>query len=246
MFTSAYLALRQTFSPMLRGVLIRSVILAIVLLVGLGVVFEAIIASFLDTRIHPWVDATIAVIAGLGLLFAIFYLVPVVSTMVAGFFLDDVAARVEAATYPEDPPGRPHPVWKTLIHSLRTLGLALVLNIAALALLMVPGVNVVIFLVINAYLLSREYFELAAMRYSSVEEARALRRAHKVQVFIAGLLIVPILLVPILNLIVPIYGTAFMVHLYHHITRPAGKASEPRAITVGDDVEEAVIGLDPT
>jgi len=245
MFTSAYLALRQTFSPMLRGVLIRSVILAIVLLVALGVVFEAIIASFLDTRLHPWIDATIALIAGLGLLFAIFYLVPVVSTMVAGFFLDDVASRVEATSYPEDPPGRTYPVWRTLIQSLRTLGLALVLNIAALALLMVPGVNVAIFVIINAYLLSREYFELAAMRYSTPAEARAFRKQHKVLVFISGLLIAPILLVPILNLIVPIYGTAFMVHLYHHITRSPDKNAEPRVVTVGNTLDDAVIGQDP-
>jgi uncharacterized protein involved in cysteine biosynthesis len=44
------------------------------------------------------------------------------------------------------------------------LGIVLVGNIIALMLLLVPGVNIVAFFLVNGYLLGREFFEFAAMR----------------------------------------------------------------------------------
>ena len=100
----------------------------------------------------------------------------------------------------------------------------LAVNLAALLLLLVPGVNLIIFFLANAYLLSREYFELAAMRFASPAEARALRQQNAVTVFFAGFLIAPLLMVPILNLITPVYGTAFMVHLHKRLAARSGRA----------------------
>lgn len=230
MLAAAYDALRQTFSPLLRGVLMKSIALALVILLAVAILFESAVAYFVDTPFHPWVDATIAVVAALGLLFAVFYLVPAVSSVVAGLFLDDVAERVEGASYPNDPRGRPQPLLRSIVYAIRFFGLVLLVNLAALALLLVPGVNILVFLVANAYLLSREYFELAAMRYRTPDEARALRKAHGVSVFIAGFLIAPILFIPILNLIVPVYGTALMVHLHRRIA-PLPQAAAASAET---------------
>lgn len=217
MLSSAFTALRQTFSPLLRGVLLKSIGLALVLLAALAVGLQAALAYFVDVPSYPWVETTLAVVAGLGLVFGVVYLMPAVSSLVAGLFLDDVAERVEQASYPGDAAGRPQPVLRQLFYSLRFFGLVLAVNLGALLLLLVPGVNVIVFYVANAYLISREYFELAAMRYRTPEEARALRQANAVSVFVAGLLITPILFVPILNLILPVFGTAFMVHFHRRI-----------------------------
>jgi CysZ protein len=89
----------------------------------------------------------------------------------------------------------------------------------ALILLILPGVNVAIFFVANGYLLGREYFELAAMRFRSIDEARALRRANAMRVFLAGLVIAAIVIIPILNLITPVFATAFMVRMHKKISR---------------------------
>lgn len=217
MLAAALDALRQTFSPLLRGVLLKSVALGVLLLVVLAIALEAALAHFVDVPSYPWVETTLAVIAGLGLVFGIFYLMPAVSSLVAGLFLDDVAERVERASYPADPPGRPQPVLRSLFYSVRFFGVVLAVNLAALLLLLVPGVNLIVFYVANAYLISREYFELAAMRYRTPEEARRLRQTHAVTIFIAGLLICPVLLIPVLNLIMPVFGTAFMVHLHRRL-----------------------------
>ncbi|MGR7996554.1 MULTISPECIES: sulfate transporter family protein [unclassified Xanthobacter] len=232
---SAFLeALRQTFSPLLRGVLLKSIGLALALLVVLAIALEAVLAHFVDVPSYPWVETTLAVVAGLGLVFGIFYLVPAVSSLVAGLFLDDVAEKVEGESYPNDPRGRPQPVLTALIYSARFFGIVLVVNLAALLLLLVPGVNVVIFFIANAYLISREYFELAAMRYRSAEEARALRQANATTIFLAGLLITPILFVPVLNLIMPVFGTAFMVHLHRRLAPlPAQRGADGHLVIEG-------------
>lgn len=234
MLAAAFLALRQTFSPLLRGVLLRSMGLALLLLITLAVGLEAALTYFVHVPSYPWVETTLAVVAGLGLVFGVFYLMPAVSSLVAGLFLDDVAGKVEAASYPNDPPGQPQPFLRALLYSLRFFGLVLLVNLAALLLLLVPGVNVVIFYVANAYLISREYFELAAMRYRTPEEARALRRANGVTVFVAGLLIAPILFVPILNLILPVFGTAFMVHFHRRLAPlPAARGADGALVIEG-------------
>jgi CysZ protein len=95
----------------------------------------------------------------------------------------------------------------------------LIVNLIALILLILPGVNVAIFFVANGYLLGREYFELAAMRFCSIDEARALRRANALRVFLAGLVIAGIVIIPILNLITPVFATAFMVRMHKKISR---------------------------
>ncbi|MEP9350258.1 sulfate transporter family protein [Xanthobacter sp. KR7-225] len=232
MFAAAFLALGQTFSPLLRGLLLKSVALAILVLAALAIGLEAALAYFVDIPSYPWIETTLAVVAGLGLVFGVFYLVPAASSLVAGFFADDVAERVEAQSYPDAPPGRPQPVLRSVAFTLRFFGVVLAVNLAAVLLLLVPGVNLVVFYVANAYLLSREYFEMAAMRYRTPEEARALRRANAPAIFLAGLIICPILLVPILNLIMPVFGTAYMVHLHRRLAplpAPGAKRIEATA-----------------
>ncbi len=85
------------------------------------------------------------------------------------------------------------------------------------SLLFVPGVNLIAFFVINAYLIGREYFEFAAMRHRPQAEARALRERNGVTVFLAGLLIAGFMAIPLVNLLTPLFAAAMMVHLYKAI-----------------------------
>ncbi len=222
MLSAAFTAFGQVFSPLLRGVLLKSIALAIVLVVVMAIGLNAAL-QHMATLPYAWLDTLVAIVVGLGFVFGGLYLTPAVSSLVASLFLDDVAEKVERASYPADPVGRAQPVGRSILYSLRFFAIVLAVNLVALALLLVPGVNVVIFFLANAYLLGREYFELAAMRYSSPEEARALRQANAVTVFIAGMLIAPLLLVPVLNLITPVFGTAFMVHLHKRLAPQASR-----------------------
>ncbi|MEP4112739.1 MAG: sulfate transporter family protein, partial [Nitratireductor sp.] len=134
--------------------------------------------------------------------------------LIAALFLDDVAEIVEAADYPQDPPGQPLPAMRALWLSLKFFAVVILANLVALLLLLVPGVNIAAFFLVNGYLLGREFFEFAALRFRSEEDARALRRRHAGTVFMAGLVIAAFLAVPLLNLLTPLFAAAMMVHLH--------------------------------
>ena len=67
---------------------------------------------------------------------------------------------------------------------------------------------------LNGYLVGREYFELAAMRRLDPQDGQALRKQHKARVFICGIVIAILMTVPLVNWLMPIIATAFMVHVF--------------------------------
>lgn len=159
--------------------------------------------TLFDGTVMPWVDAGLAalpgwagvlepaasVLAGAILAVGLALLLAPVTALVAGLFLDDVAEVIEKGDYPGETPGRALPALAALGLSVKFLGVVVLGNLLALVLLLVPGVNLVAFLLVNGYLLGREFFEFAAMRFRRPAEARALRRAHAGTVLLGGLVI---------------------------------------------------------
>jgi CysZ protein len=137
---------------------------------------------------------------------------------VAGYFLDDAADIVERTDFPAEPPGQPQPLGRALLYGLRFAGLSLLVNLGALTLFFVPVVNIAAFFAVNAYLLGREYFELAAGRFRPMPDAARMRRAHRPTVLLAGAAIAALLLVPVLNLLTPLFGIALMVHVHKRLS----------------------------
>jgi uncharacterized protein involved in cysteine biosynthesis len=108
----------------------------------------------------------------------------------------------------------PAPVMTAAIEGSKTALLALLVYFCAVPFLLFAGFGFVIFFVATAWLLGREYFLLAAMRFHSVDEAKRLRKAHHGTVVLAGTFIAAFVSIPILNLATPLFGTAFMVHMH--------------------------------
>lgn len=220
---SAFAALRQVFSPPLRHLLWRSLGFTILLLglawwalvKGLGAWF----AGHPLAEGWPMLDATLVFLAGAGIFIGFAYLLPAVSALVAGAFLDDAAQAVESSDFPADPTGRPLSLGLSVAYGLRFAALALGVNLVALLLLFVPVVNVVAFFGANAYLLSREYFEMAAGRFRPIAEAKRLRRENRATVLAGGAVMAALMMVPIVNLLTPLFGIALMVHLHKRIAR---------------------------
>jgi CysZ protein len=69
----------------------------------------------------------------------------------------------------------------------------------------------------NAYLLSREYFEMVAMRHMPPDDAKILRRENGPAVFLAGLVPAVFSLVPVVNLLVPLFATSFFTHFFKSV-----------------------------
>jgi uncharacterized protein involved in cysteine biosynthesis len=147
------------------------------------------------------------------------FLMPAVTSFVASFFADAIADDVERAHYPADPPGMALPLWLALWEGVKTALLAVAIYVCAAPLLLFAGVGAVVFFVATAYILGRVYFELAAMRFRTPAEAKALRKRNAAQVFVGGLLIAAFVSIPIVNLATTLFGMAFMVHMHKRLSR---------------------------
>ncbi len=217
MLQAALKALRDILSPELRPVLWKALGLTVALFVALLVAMEAALSAFAAFP-WPWLETLLAWVTGLGLFAAFIFLMAPVTALFAGLFLDEVAERVERRDYPDDPPGREAPLWASLL-----MGLQFAVLMLGVFLLALPfwffAIGPVVMVAANAYLMGREFFVMAAMRHMSAAKARALRKAHAREVFAAG--IIPALLthVPLLNLFVPLYATAYFIHIYKALSR---------------------------
>jgi CysZ protein len=223
LFQAAFAAIRQVFSPPLRAILWKSLGLTVGILVVVWFALTRAINWFLSQHHlsvdYPFLDTLAVFFAGAGLFVGLAYVMPAVSILVAGYFLDDAAEIVERTDFPSDPPGIALPLGTAMLYAVRFAGLALLVNLVALILFFVPGVNLVAFFGANAYLLSREYFELAAGRFRPMAEAGDMRRHYSGTTLTAGILLAGLMVVPVLNLLTPLFGIALMVHVHQGLSR---------------------------
>ncbi|MEF2550374.1 sulfate transporter family protein [Aurantimonas sp. A2-1-M11] len=236
-FTAARLALADIFSPPFRAALWKTLGLTAVVLValwfGIGALAEIVAVPFLSNLFPDdlsWIDeAGTAAGWAAGLLLAVLlaFLIGPISAIIASLFLDDVAMVVERESYPAAPTGTAMALLPGIILSVKFFGVVILGNLLALLLLLVPGVNIAAFFLVNGYLLGREYFEFAAMRYRTEDEAKAVRSRHGGTVFVAGLLIACFLAVPVVNLLTPLFAAALMVHLHQRIAARTGGLPAP-------------------
>jgi CysZ protein len=231
MLAAAIKALSQMLSPPFRTVLLKTVGLALVLLVLLGIALQHLFV-WLATTGTSWAEGLLgplahvplaflawifSIAAALGIVVGAIFLMPAVSALVGSFFADDIALEVERRHYPDEPAGTPVPIARAMLEGVKIALLAIVVYLLALPFLFVAGIGIAIFFVATAFVLSRGYFELVAMRHHPVAEAKRLRKQHHGTVLVAGLFIAAFVSIPIVNLATPLFGTAMMVHVYKRI-----------------------------
>ena len=222
-------SLANLFAPETRGVFWKvlglTALVLVVLWFALRESFIAFAMPWLSAAMPDvpdwagWLTFVIGIFASLGLALALALLLAPVTAIIAGFFLDDVAEVIEKRDYPTEPAGRALPMGEAILGSVKFLGVVILGNIVALFLLFIPGVNLIAFFLVNGYLLGREFFEFAAMRFRTPAEARLFRSKHSSTVFLAGLLIAGFLAIPIVNLLTPLFAAGLMVHLHKLVSR---------------------------
>ena len=216
MLSAASLAFRQLFTPPFRSVLFKSLGITLLLLIATWIGLESTLVGLVDTS-EGWINWVIGIIAGFALFAGLVFLIPPISAIVTGLFLDDIAATVEKNHYPNDTPGTPLPLAQVLVNTSKFLAIVILVNLLVLLTIPLLGIGFLGFFIANGYLFGREFFELAALRFMPYSEARNLRKKHGGRIFMCGLVIACLVAIPIVNLLTPLFATAFMVHIFKQV-----------------------------
>lgn len=214
MFASLGRAVGNFFDGTLKGVIGKSLLLTLALfaILGFGMAYGL---NHLPTIGARWVNELLDVVAPVVFVLLLIFLGAPVAAIFASLLLDEVARKVEARTKPAAPAAPGASFATNLGAGARLALVTLLINLVLLPLdVELPVVAEVLTVIANGWLLGREYFELAALRHLSRASADALRRRHGGSVFAGGTIIAILTMIPLVNLFAPLFGAAFMVHMF--------------------------------
>ncbi len=174
-----------------------------------------------------WIDDLGDSIAAAGfwavVTFGSYLLFPGIVTMVMGLLIDQIATAVEEEYYPNRMGTRKVPVTDIVLSAAKLTLIMLVVNLLAL----VPYIILffmtastgafALFVVINGFLLGREYIEMVAMRHMDRRAVHRFRMENGGKIFACGAIMAAMFAVPFLNLLAPIIGAAMMTHIFHQL-----------------------------
>jgi CysZ protein len=208
----AYLrALAQLGDPAFRQPLLLGLAAAAAVFAAL---WAAILWTLTKTSVFDtaWLDTVLDAFGGLAAIILTFLLYPAVVAAVMGLFLERAIIAVERRHYPAMPAPRSASTTEQLGRSLRLVVLALLLNLLALPIYLIPFLNLVVFYALNGYLLGREYFEMVAQRRLDPPALRQLWRQRRAGILMLGIGAAFISTIPVVNLAAPLIAAAAMTH----------------------------------
>jgi len=219
----------KTISSLRKGELLGLVLLTggvALLVVTISVAGLTWVVSGLVRLEWGWLDTLVNWLVGMLSGLAGWFMLPPLVILIAGIFQERIIHKVELACYPDRVRKEEPRFWADLRHDLAFTLRALLLNLLILPLYLV-GIGFVAAIVLNSYLLGREFFESAAGYHLGKPAARKLGRCHRLAVYGGGLVLTLLTLVPLFNLMTPIVGIVWMVHVYHGLPDEGGNSAAP-------------------
>ncbi len=211
------LSLRQLADPQTMRLLLLTSAITAAIFVGLGTGLWWLLETQVMPRIYPAGSGEVAAFAAavIGLL-ALWFLFRAVAMLVIGLFTDGIVESVEADHYPDAAARATTVSFATglklgLRSALRAIGWNLVAA-PAYILLLVTGVGtIVLVLIVNTILLGRDFEAMVAARHPE-DGLHPLTRGQRTAL---GLVSAVAFMVPLLNLLAPVFGAALAVHMLH-------------------------------
>ena len=171
-----------------------------------------------------WLDWIVDILGSLAAIVLLILLLPAFVGLIASLMLESICRAVEARHYPHLPEARAQSIMEAVFIGVRFMFILIGLNILVLPLIFIPPVYFVVGWALNGYLLGREFFELVACRRLNAADLRVVRRKYGRTTLLAGLAIAVVSVIPIVNLILPLFGTAFMLHTFQRLPSIATRA----------------------
>lgn len=234
MTSALALSFAQLRDPVHRKVLWRALAMTVLLFAALWWGCKRLLAS-LDTTGWPgwaagaWADGG-ALLGSLLILPLFIPLFAATATGIAEIWLDQVIGAVEARHYPSTA-ARPVGIATGLRLGLSATARLLLWNLLAMPLyiiLLITGVGtLLLFVVLNGWLLGRAYLEMVAVRHLPPAGVGPWITAHPYLRWQAGLVAAGLFAVPVLNLVAPLVGAGMATHLFHRATSKATNRPAP-------------------
>jgi CysZ protein len=194
------------------GVLLQSVLLAALCFLLLHVLTFWLVHSFFELR--GWLAWGADIIGTIGASFLALWLFIPIAVLIGTLYIERIARAVERRHYPYLRPAEGASLAIQAWDGLAVAARILALNVIALVLaLVIPGVGLIGAWAIAAFAIGRGLFVAVAMRRMSRPMAEALYRRHRGVVLAQGGILALAGYIPALNLLIPVLGTAAMVHV---------------------------------
>jgi CysZ protein len=205
-------ALAQLDDRVFLGVLARSIAWSAVCLILLHLATIWAVRRLLD--LHGWIGWAAEILGSIGASLLALWLFLPVAAVIGTLYIDRIARAVERRYYPALPPPRGASLGAQLWDAISVGSRILLLSLLALVLaLIVPGIGLVLAWIIGGYAIGRGLFVAVAMRRMPRAAAEALYRRARRVVLAQGCIMALAGYTPILNLLIPVVGTAAMVHV---------------------------------
>jgi uncharacterized protein involved in cysteine biosynthesis len=205
------LAFAQLGDPAFRRPLVLGVLGAAIALGLLG--WGAVEAAHWAAGTTGWLSWIAQAGGGVAALLLAWWLFLPVAAAIAAQLVEPVAAAVERRHYPHLPPARGASVAAQFAFGIGFGLRMLAVQLLLLPVLFVPVVGVVVALAVSAQALGAGMVRQTALLRMDPAAARATWRARRWAGRALGLVLAAMAFVPLLNLLVPVIGTAAAVHI---------------------------------
>ena len=206
---------RSLVKANLIGIMLVCAALAIAIVAGLVVALMWLTAHLVNLN-AGWQNTLLTWSVGLLSGIGGWFMLPALTVLLAGLFQDIVMERVERLDYPHCTRRVERAFWPEFWYDVRFTGWAVLLNLAVLP-CYVFGIGFALSILLNSYLVGREFFDIAAGFHLGKMNAQTLRQKHRQTVYGGGLVITCLTLIPLINLLVPLFALVWMIHVYHAI-----------------------------
>ena len=162
-----------------------------------------------------WLEAVFDTLGIFTIIIITWLSLPIILSSIVSLFLNKIALDVERTHYPRLPAPIEAPLIQIIWSTIKFISILIILNLFILVIsFLLPILFPFVFLIINGYLIGREYFELIACRRIPIKEVSKLRKRQSTKLLVTGVILTLFMSIPFINLIVPIVATSAMVHMF--------------------------------
>jgi len=193
----------------------------VLMCLGIVILLFVILFVFIDIGLRytsifqvGWLENISDMLGRLTALILSWLLFPAAISAVIGLFVDRIARAVEDRHYPSLAPVVSPQFFDALIVAMKFFVVLISLNIFLLFFIFTGPIYIFLYYLVNGYIISREFFELIALRRLDTGTSIAIRKKFQFSLIIVGVFFTFLMTIPVVNLLVPIVATTTMVHLF--------------------------------